>query len=123
MTLTTITNSEYDKIVDAVQLYIDGFNERDIEKFRKAFHKEAWMFFTDADGVLHTMPLEEKLFRSWTQPSDGTKVELRILSVAQMGDAAGVALAFGDEWLDFHTLVRVDGEWKITNKTASHRSR
>jgi hypothetical protein len=40
-----------------------------------------------------------------------------------MGDAAGVAIAFGDDWLDFHTLVRVDDVWKITNKTASHSSR
>jgi hypothetical protein len=28
-----------------------------------------------------------------------------------------------DAWIDFHNLVRVDGVWKITNKTATHSSR
>jgi hypothetical protein len=40
-----------------------------------------------------------------------------------MGDAANVAIHFDEEWLDFHSLVRTDGGWKITNKTASHISR
>lgn len=120
---TTMTTTDYDKIVAAVQLYIDGFNEHDVDKFKHAFHKDARMFFTDSEGVLHSVSLEEKLFRSWAQDGKGDHIQLRVLSVAQMGDAAAVALAFGDDWMDFHSLVRVDGEWKITNKTASHRSR
>jgi hypothetical protein len=28
-----------------------------------------------------------------------------------------------DEWLDFHNLLRINGVWKITNKTATHSSR
>ena len=120
----TITNTEYDRIVAVTQLYIDGFNDRDVEKFKSAFHEEAWMFFIDPDGKLHSVSLEEKLFRSWADGNDkGDHVELRILSVAQMGDVAAVALAFGDDWLDFHNMVRVNGAWKITNKTACHRSR
>jgi hypothetical protein len=26
-------------------------------------------------------------------------------------------------WVDLHNLIRVDGVWKITNKTATHTSR
>jgi hypothetical protein len=125
--MRTITTTDYDDIVATVSLYIDGWNERDVEKYKSAFHPKAWMFYTGHDGVFHEMPLEEKLFRSWANRADngdkGDNVELRILSVAQMGDAAAVALAFGDEWLDFHSLARVDGVWKITNKTACHRTR
>jgi hypothetical protein len=121
--MTSITTTDYDNIVATVRLYVDGFIERDAEKFRRAFLEDAWMFFTDADGVLHTMPLEEKLFKSWARNGKGDHIELRILSVAQMGDAAAVALAFGDDWLDFHSLVRVEGVWKISSKTACHRSR
>lgn len=40
-----------------------------------------------------------------------------------MGDAAGVVLLFGDDWIDFHSLLRINGVWKITNKTATHSSR
>jgi hypothetical protein len=50
-------------------------------------------------------------------------IELRILSVNQMGDVANVLIAFGDEWVDFHNLSKIDGVWKITYKTATHSSR
>jgi hypothetical protein len=40
-----------------------------------------------------------------------------------MGDAAGVVLLFGEDWVDFHSLVPVNGSWKITNKTATHSGR
>jgi hypothetical protein len=48
------------------------------------------------------------------------------LSVRQVGDAASVYLSFkgtSDEWLDFHNLLRINGVWKITQKTATHSSR
>src|SRR5579862_8010232 len=120
----TITNADYDQIVAATRLYIEGFNERDVDKLRRAFHEDAMMFFTDEDGKLHVVTLDEKIFRNWARPGEPRPpIALRIISVAQMGDAAAVALAFGDDWLDFHNLARVNGEWKITNKTASHSSR
>ena len=121
---TVMTNTEYDQIIATTRLYIDGFNERDVEKFKSAFHEDAWMFYIDPDGKLHNVSLEEKIFRSWATNNDkGNHVELRILSVTQMGDVANVILAFGHDYLDSHNMVRVDGEWKITNKTACHRSR
>jgi hypothetical protein len=40
-----------------------------------------------------------------------------------MGDAAGVVLLYGDDWTDSRSLLRVNGVWKITNKTATHSSR
>jgi ketosteroid isomerase-like protein len=117
-----LTTAEYDKIVHTVSLYVDGVNERDIDKFKEAFHEDAWTFFVDEDGVLHTRPLTEAQFKSWADHPEGW-TELRVLSVAQMGDVAQVATAWGDDWLDFHALTRVNGEWKITNKTSSHASR
>jgi hypothetical protein len=122
-TSVTISNSDYDEIVAAVQAYIDGSNEGDAEKFKKAFHEDAWMFYVDADGKLIRMHLDEDVFRNWARDGKGGNIELRIVSVAQMGDVASVALRYGDDWLDFHSLVRLNGEWKSVCKTASHSSR
>lgn len=121
----TISTVDYDKIVAATRLYIAGFNEGDANKFRQAFHEDATMFFTDEGGKLHVQRLDDEVFEGWAREDRSRRppVELRIISVAQMGDAASVALAFGDGWLDFHNLARVGDEWKITNKTASHSSR
>jgi len=49
----TKRTDDYDEIVRVVQLYIYGFNDNDISKFKQAFHEDAWIFFIDAEGHLH----------------------------------------------------------------------
>lgn len=119
--------TDYDEIVRVVQLYIDGFNDCSVAKFKEAFHEDAWIFFTDAEGVLHKQLLAE-LFERWAAPPNAN-IAGRFISVRQAGDIANVLLGFDNlanpssSWVDFHSLIRVNGVWKITNKTATHRSR
>jgi restriction endonuclease Mrr len=119
----SMTITEYDKIVATVRLYIDGFNEHDPKKFKQAFHEDAQMFYVDDQGALHVHPLGDEVFDAWASSEREHPIELRVISVAQMGDVASVALGWDHDYLDFHALVRSDGVWKITNKTASHFSR
>jgi hypothetical protein len=115
--------TDYDEIVRTIQLYIDGFNMHDASKFRKAFHKDAWIFYFEKDGKLNNWLLDDKIFLEWARDDGSGLIQPRIISVNQMGDIANVLLGFGDEWVDFHNLARIDGVWKITNKTATHSSR
>ncbi|MBS0640250.1 MAG: nuclear transport factor 2 family protein [Acetobacteraceae bacterium] len=123
----TRRTDDYDAIVRTVQLYIDGFNDADIGKFRQAFDPEAWIFFIDAEGKLRKNLISDS-FEKWVTPPT-RQVVGRFVSVTQVGDAAAVQLSFdpvddpSNGWIDFHTLLRVDGVWKITNKTATHSSR
>jgi ketosteroid isomerase-like protein len=121
----TARTDDYDAIVRVVQLYIDGFNDNDIDKFKEAFDEDAWMFYINADGSLYKN-LISKSFEGWsTPPSSG--VVGRIISVTQTGDVAAVQLSFDSDksggWIDFHNLLRINGVWKITNKSATHASR
>lgn len=121
----TATTPDYDEIVRVVQLYLDGW-KGDADKFREAFHEDAWIFFTDANGRLHKSFLID-LFDSWA--ATGSHIQGRFLSVTQAGDVANVLLGFDTpagpsaSWVDMHTLLRINGVWKITNKTATHSSR
>jgi hypothetical protein len=123
----TARTDDHDEIVRVVQLYIDGFNDNDISKFKEAFDEDAWIFFIDADGGLHKAMISESFERWAAPPSLG--VVGRIISVTQVGDAASVQLSWdvaSDEsasFIDFHNLLRINGVWKITNKTATHSSR
>jgi ketosteroid isomerase-like protein len=120
----TARTDDYDAIVRVINLYVDGFNDNDIHKFKEAFHEDAWIFFIDAEGNLHKNLISES-FENWAAPPR-KNIEGRIISVTQIGDAASVHLSFkgkSDEWLDFHNLLRINGVWKITNKTATHSSR
>jgi len=65
----TATAPDYDEIVRVVQLYVDGFSEADTNKLKKAFHENAWMFFTDADGTLHKHLLADCLATSARRPA------------------------------------------------------
>jgi hypothetical protein len=130
----TATAPDYAQIVRVVQLYVDAWNTRDASKFREAFAEDAWIFFTDRDGVLHKQLLDTDVFREWVSTPLPAKrsVEGRVISVVQAGDIANVLLGFDDDedvaddrtsWVDFHTLLRINGVWKITNKTATHATR
>ena len=122
---TTATTPDYDEIVRVVQLYIDGW-KGDVNKFKEAFHEDAWIFFTDADGVLHNDLLTD-CFERWAAAN--RHIEGRIIAVTQAGDVAIVLLGWDNitdpsrSFVDFHALLRINGVWKITNKTATHSSR
>jgi hypothetical protein len=75
-----------------VQLYIDGFNDNDISKFKEAFHEDAWIFFIDAEGHLHKNLISES-FEEWAAPPSSVIVG-RFISVTQVGDAASGYLSF-----------------------------
>jgi hypothetical protein len=123
----TARTDDYDEIVRVVQLYIDGFNDNNISKFKAAFDKDAWIFFIDADGALHKDLISES-FERWAAPPSLAVVG-RIISVTQVGDAASVQVSWdvasdaSKSFIDFHNLLRINGVWKITNKTATHSSR
>ena len=120
----TARTDDYDEIVRVVQLYIDGFNDNEVSKFREAFDEDAWIFYIDADGALHKNLISES-FEEWATPPSGGVVG-RFISVTQVGDAAAVQLSFDSDkngWIDFHNLLRINGVWKITNKTATHSNR
>ncbi len=123
----TARTDDYDEIVRVVQLYIDGFNHNEAGNFREAFDENAWIFYIDADGKLHKNLISED-FEKWAKPPSRGVVG-RFISVTQVGDAAAVQLSFDSisdksaGWIDFHNLLRINGVWKITNKTATHSSR
>jgi hypothetical protein len=121
----TSRTDDCDAIVRVVQLYIDGFNHNEAAKFREAFDQDAWIFYIDADGKLHKNLISDD-FEKWALPPSRGVVG-RFVSVTQVGDAAAVQLSFDVDkawgWIGFHDLLRINGVWKITNKTATHSNR
>ncbi len=91
----TARTDGYDEIVRVMRLYIDGFNDNDVAKFKEAFDKDAWIFYIDADGTIHKHLIFDD-FERWAAPPSWGVVG-RIISVAQVGDAAAVQLSFDPE--------------------------
>lgn len=113
-----------DEIIRVMHLYTDSWGPGDPAPFKEAFRDDAWMIFLEADGTPVKARIWDEIDR-WSKLPGG--VHCRIISVIQAGDIANVLLGFDtdgpDDWVDLHNLIRIDGVWKITNKTAVHRSR
>ena len=121
----TDVQEDREAIATAVQLYIDGVAKGDAAKLTDAFHEQARMFGS-LGGQRFDVPISQLVEMATHQPldSDGS-FEARITSVEQDGDIARVRLEEDGCWgavsfVDYFTLAKVDGAWKIVDKTFMH---
>jgi hypothetical protein len=123
---TAVTEAtERAAIEAAIQLYIDGASKGDADKINETFHEAAWMYGS-VSGQRFDMPAGKLAETVAAQPldSDGG-FSARITSLEQVGDVARVTLEEDGCWgslsfVDYFTLTKIDGTWKIVNKTFAH---
>jgi hypothetical protein len=119
------TGTEQAEITRVVNLYAEGVRDGDATKLREAFHPQAWMFGSLA-GTRYDEPIDELIALVDGKPVDvDGSFQARVVSVEQVGDAAFAVLEEDGFWgtvsfTDFFTLARIDGAWKIVNKTFAH---
>ena len=115
---------DYDAIRRVVQLCLDGEAKGDVTKLEEAFHHEARMN-GELAGTRYDVPIQALFDMAAEGPADTGTYQARILSVTQVGDAAIAMVAEDGYWgtvsfVDFFSLCRMDGTWKIVNKTFAH---
>jgi len=116
--------ADYDAIQRVVQLCLDGEAKGDVAKLQEAFHAEARMF-GDLAGTRYDGPIQLLFDMATDGPADTGNYQARILSIIQEGDAATAVVAEEGYWgtvsfVDFLSLCRIEGTWKIVNKTFAH---
>jgi hypothetical protein len=113
-------NSEEAAVRVPIENYFKGHATGDGAYFRKAFHPEAKLFFI-RDGKFSTLTSEEFINRaSGNPPADEAQRKRSIESVNISGNAAVVVVKLDYptvKFTDYMSLLKVDGEWKIVNKT------
>ncbi len=113
------TVSDRDVISTVVQHYIDGAKSGRGDDMKPAFHEDATIFgYVGAD--LFAGPIQN-LFAWNDENGPATELHARIAAIDLLGTVATVRLEL-DNWTgyrftDLFTLLKVDGEWKIMNKT------
>lgn len=100
--------------------YLKGHATGDGEYFKKAFHTEGNMIWV-RDGKYSTRSFAEYIAGATGKPAaDESKRKRWIESVEVVGNAA-VAKIILDyptvKFTDYMTLLKIDGEWKIINKS------
>ncbi len=121
----TATATDREAITEVMQLYIDGAAEGDVSKLKNAFHEQAWMF-GQMGGQRLDMPIADFFGLAAAQPlKTDDSFRARVTSVEQTGDAASAIVTEDGAWgtvsfVDYFTLAKIEGDWKIVNKTFAH---
>ncbi len=81
--------------------------------------------FGDLAGTRYDVPIQALFDMSAESPADTGCYRGRILSITCHGDVATATVAEDGYWgtvsfLDLLSLCRIDGTWKIVNKTFAH---
>lgn len=118
------TVGEYDAICRVVRLFLDGEATGDRAKLTEALHEDARMFGS-LPGRRLDMSIAAFIDLAASAPGDTGYHCTRILAVAQTGDAAFVTAAEEGFWgtlsfIDYLSLAKIDGTWKIVNKLFAH---
>ena len=123
--MATTATDERTAIETVVQLYIDGASKGDAPKLKQAFHEKGWMFGSIA-GQRFDAPFATMIQEVTANPldSDGS-YKGRIISVDQTGEAAIATVEESGCWgnlsfVDYFTLAKIEGTWKIVNKVFAH---
>jgi hypothetical protein len=112
--------SEEAAVREAIRHYFQGHATGQGEHFRKVFHPDAKLFFI-REGKLTQWTSEEYISRASGKPAaDETQRKRRIDSIDIDGDAAIVKLTLDYPsvvFTDYMSMLKIDGQWKIVNKT------
>ena len=110
---------EEEAIRDVVQLYFDGIIKYDEEALRKAFHPKANVIGTTKEGAADWEPFQEWVVYTRGEAPDPTGRNNTIVALDITGRAAVVKTDLdwpSVHYIDYLSLLKIDGEWKIVNK-------
>lgn len=100
--------------------YLKGHSTGDGEYFRKAFHPDSKLIFI-RDGKYTTLTSAEYISRASGKPPADEAQRKRWIESVDVAGNAGIGKIILDypqtRFVDYMTLLKVDGEWKIVNKS------
>jgi hypothetical protein len=113
-------SSEETAVRDALENYFRGHATGQGEHFRKIFHADAKLFAV-RDGKYWQLTSEEYIARAAGKPADDEAQRKRKIELVDITGNAAVAKIVLDyptvKFTDYMSLLKIDGEWKIINKT------
>ena len=119
------TAQETEQITQTLDRYVESVRNGDAAKMRDVFHPEARMWGSLL-GERYDEPIDALFAMSDGKPADvDGSYKATITSIEQHGDVATAVLAEEGVWgsvsvVDFFALARIDGAWKIVNKSFIH---
>ena len=105
-----------------VEDYFLGMYEGDVERLRRIFHPQCWLF-GESRGGCHEFPVSGFLDQFASQPApkdEGEAFDIRLVSIDRTGSVAVVkdeVLYQGRCYTDYLSLQKTAVGWRIVAKT------
>ena len=117
-------NAEEAAVRAAIEHYFRGHATGQGEHFRKVFHPDSKLFAV-RDGKYWTLTSEEYIARAAGKPAADEAQRKRTIESVDIAGNAAVAKVVLDypavRFTDYMSMLKIDGEWKIVNKTFSEQ--
>jgi len=111
--------SDYEAIMETMKTYTEGFRTGNTDLFRTVFHKDAIMYgYWDEHLVEGSIAnLYTSVERAGAAPNVVSHVTIldKTTTIATVRNEVE-ANATGDNFTEYHSLIKVDNEWKIMSK-------
>lgn len=108
-------NDDFSAIRATVFDYFEGINEVSLVRLERAFDESAALKSVDKDGGLAVEPIADAMDR-WMQGEPAQRSG-KILSIELAdGPIARVVFDYDGAYVDFLTLAKLKGQWKIIDK-------
>ena len=104
-----------------VQDYFFGMYEGDVERLRRIFHPQCWLFGENRNGS-HEFPLSGFLDQIASEPvpkAEGEPFDMRLVSLDRTGSVAAAKVAVryrGRQYTDYLTLQKTTADWSIVGR-------
>ncbi|MCS3531647.1 nuclear transport factor 2 family protein [Chryseobacterium sp. JUb7] len=113
------TVEDYDAVLQVVQGYVDGLRTGNIDQLKKTFYKNAVMYGhlgndLSEGSIENLYAYVEKL-----GAAPNIKTHLSILHQTPTTAVVRVEMekdAAGEDFTDYHSLIKINGEWKVVAK-------
>jgi hypothetical protein len=117
---TATDNQEKELIKVPLNNYLQGQSTGNPEFIRKAFHKDA-RIMAFRDGKLTNLSVEDFAVRFNGKSASGEAQRKRTIESIDVAGNAAIAKIVLDyptiKFTDYMSLLKIDGEWKIVNKS------
>lgn len=113
------TVQDYEDVLAVVNGYVEGLKTGDVTQLRKTFHKDAVMY-----GHLETELSGRSIDNLYTYVEEfgaapNIKTHLDVLHKTPTTAVVRIEMeadAANEDFTDYHSLIKIEGEWKVVAK-------
>ncbi len=114
---------DLDAIKETIYHYFEGFQTKDRARLERAFaldvaHIMGYAKNSEGELVLWSRPMKETIDKWVSDDSSLPKLDYgKVLSIEIHNDVSATAVFdCAGKFLDTYQLIKIDGEWRISNK-------